>query len=289
MAVLCVVVGTVGSTPQVAGAMMLYTQAGSTFGTVGGGGCLEAEVRTQARSLILAGGSITCRLRLDHDLSVRDGMICGGEMTAIVVSVSPDRATECLEVCERVRRGEPVDWRLEATDGHRMQAYAIHLEPNPSVIIAGAGHVGVEVAWQAQRVGFAVTILDDRADFLLPERFPPGATTIVGPIPETLERLAQNQASYVVIATRGHKDDLEAITMVVRRPLRYLGMLGSRRKIVTLFKELRRAGATDQDLARISTPIGLDLGAETPAEIALSIVAQMVLIRRRKSTDLTLR
>lgn len=282
--VLCVVVETMGSTPQVPGAMMLCTQAGGTVGTVGGGGCLEAEVRKQARGLLLSGGAVECELRLDHDLSVKDGMICGGTMTAIAVSIGVDRAAECQGLREKIERGDEAVLVLEvpatAVDAEP-ERYAVHLEPNPTVVIAGAGHVGVEVAWLAHRVGFAVTVLDDRADFLVPSRFPEGVKTIAEEIPGTLKRLEPDPLTYVVIATRGHKDDLDAITTVVRRPLRYLGMLGSRRKIVTLFKELRHRGASEDDLKRIFTPIGLDIGALTPAEIALSIVSQMVQVRRQ--------
>ena len=291
-AVLCVVVETIGSAPQVPGAMMLCTQAGHTVGTVGGGGCLEAEVRKQARGLLLGGGAVKCRLRLDHDLSVKDGMICGGAMTAITVSIPTERAAECQEIRRRVECGEEALLVLEVPEKtlpegakssppSSTELYAIHLEPNPEVIVAGAGHVGVEVAWLAHRSGFAVTVLDNRADFLVPSRFPVGVRTIADEIPETLEKLKPGPSAYVIIATRGHKDDLEAIASVVLRPLRYLGMLGSKRKILTLFKELRRHGASEEDLARICTPIGLDIGALTPPEIALSIVSQMVSVRRQ--------
>lgn len=281
-AVLCVVVETMGSTPQVPGAMMLCTQAGGTVGTVGGGGCLEAEVRKQARTLLLSGGAVECNLRLDHDLSVKDGMICGGTMTAIAVSIPAERAAECQDLREKTVRGEEAVLVLEVPDNSgSSERYAIHLEPSPAVFVAGAGHVGVEVAWLAQRLGFAVTVLDDRADFLVASRFPEGVKTIADDIPATLRRLELDPLAYVIIATRGHKDDLEAISTVVRRPLRYLGMLGSRRKIVTLFKELRHRGASEEDLARICTPIGLDIGALTPTEIALSIVSQMVQVRRK--------
>ena len=281
-AVLCVVVETMGSTPQVPGAMMLCTQSGGTVGTVGGGGCLEAEVRKKARDLLLNGGAIECTLNLDHDLSVKDGMICGGTMTAVAVSIPVRRLAEFREMRDRIRHGKEAVLLLEIPGvGAESELYALHLEPSPELIIAGAGHVGVEVAWLAHRLGFAVTVLDDRADFLVPGRFPEGTKTVADDIPTALRTLDPDPLTYVVVATRGHKDDLEAITTVIRRPLRYLGMLGSRRKIVTLFKELRHRGATEEDLARVFTPIGLEIGALTPVEIALSIVAQMVQMHRQ--------
>ena len=279
-AVICVIVKTSGSTPQVAGSMMACDQAGRSVGTVGGGGCLEAVVRRQAWDLLLGGGSRKTVLTLNHDVSVRDGMICGGEMTAALVSLAPERAQELQQLRALAEAGHEAVLSLEVSAQSGVEVYAVQLISNPGLVIAGAGHVGVEVAWVAQRIGFAVKVIDDRPDMLIKSRFPDGIETLCGPIPDTLAGLQLTPAEYVVICTRGHRDDLDAIAAIIKRPLAYLGMLGSKRKIITLFKELRHLGASEEELARIRTPIGLKFGAQTPQEIAVSIAAELIQVRR---------
>ncbi|MBU1109549.1 MAG: XdhC family protein [Candidatus Riflebacteria bacterium] len=282
-AVLCVIVKTSGSTPQVTGSMMACDQAGRSIGTVGGGGCLEAAVRRQAWDLLLGGGSLKTVLALNHDVSVRDGMICGGEMTAALVSVAPERAQELELLSAQAREGHEAILLLEVPTQSGVEFYAVHLIASPSLVIAGAGHVGIEVAWVAQRIGFAVRVIDDRPDMLVKSRFPDGVETLCGQIPDILADLQLTPAEYVVICTRGHRDDLDAISAVIKRPLAYLGMLGSKRKIITLFKELSHLGASEEELARIRTPIGLKFGAQTPQEIAVSIAAELISVRRNFS------
>lgn len=278
--VLCLVIDTIGSTPQVKGAMMACDLAGRTVGTIGGGGCLEAQVKRQSWDLLLNGGFCRLDLSLDHDVSVKDGMICGGSMTVIAVNLCPESAQIWQDACALINAGQEADLPLNFDSETSEGRIALHLVPDPVLIIAGAGHVGVEVAWVAARIGFAVTIIDDRPELTVSARFPEKTTALCGNIPELLARMPLRASDYVVIATRGHRDDLDALVAVASRPLKYLGLLGSRRKIITLFKELRHLGVKEPDLQKIFTPIGLGIGAQTPSEIAVAIGAQLVMIRR---------
>ena len=151
------------------------------------------------------------------------------------------------------------------------------LEPitgKPRLVVAGGGHVSQAIARQAQLLDFDVTILEDRPEFANPERFG-GARVLTGYIPDTLARIDHGWNSYIVIATRGHKLDGDCILSAARTRARYIGLLGSRRKAVLIADMLREEGIPQDRIDAIRTPVGLDLGGRTPAEIALSVMAQI--------------
>ncbi len=277
----CVVIATVGSTPQTAGSLMSCNLAGQIEGTIGGG-CLEAAVRRQALELLLEGGWRKISMNLDHELAVKDGMICGGNMTVAIMVIKPESLPQWQNTAALVGKRMNADLHLHELVSGLDDELTIKLVPDPALFIAGAGHVGAATAFFAAKTGFRVTIIDDRPDFLQTERFPPGIETRCGVIPDKLKELQLNEADYVVIATRGHRDDLEAIEAVADRNLKYLGLLGSRRKVLTLFRELESRGISPAFLKAIHTPIGLKIGAETPEEIAIAIVAQLIETRRKK-------
>ncbi|MCH7871618.1 MAG: XdhC family protein, partial [Planctomycetes bacterium] len=154
------------------------------------------------------------------------------------------------------------------------------VESAPRLLIAGAGHIGRLLAGLAVPLGFDVHVIDDRADYANPQRLPPPVQTTAGPIEAALAQLAPDANTYVVIVTRGHKHDEKALQAVLGSPAKYIGMIGSRRKVAVTFDDLKHAGATDEQLARVHAPIGLSIGAVTTEEIAVSIVAQLVSIRR---------
>lgn len=144
----------------------------------------------------------------------------------------------------------------------------------PRLVVAGGGHVARAIAGQAQLVDFDVTILEDRPEFAEPERFP-GATVIGGDVPETIRSLDYAWNHFLVIATRGHKLDADCVMAAVGTPVRYIGLLGSRRKTVLIEAMLREAGVAEERIRAIRAPVGLDLGGRTPAEIALSVVSEI--------------
>jgi xanthine dehydrogenase accessory factor len=156
------------------------------------------------------------------------------------------------------------------------------VEAPSTAIVCGGGHVGRAVAPAALAAGFAVTVLDDREEFADPRRFP-GARTVLGPFQGALERLGVDQDSYVVIVTRGHTHDRDVLEQALRTPARYVGLMASRSKHARMVAALREAGLGDDDISRVHSPIGLDIGAETPGELAVSIVAEMISVRAGKT------
>ncbi len=153
--------------------------------------------------------------------------------------------------------------------------------PHPVAFIFGAGHIAVPVAHLAALVGFRVVVVDDRADFANRERFPGAEAVVVAGVEEAFRRLSIEEDGYVIAVTRGHAMDEEVVAEALRTPARYVGMIGSRRKVAAVTERLRKRGYTEQDLSRVHAPIGIDIGPETVEEIAVSIVAEMIAVRRQ--------
>jgi xanthine dehydrogenase accessory factor len=158
--------------------------------------------------------------------------------------------------------------------GGQMDVHVDPLAPAPHLYVIGAGHVGFHLARFAADAGFKLHIVDDREKFANRERFPDADEVLVEPIAEIAP------AAYVVVVTRGHQHDLDAMRALGARDLKYLGLIGSRAKVVRIFDALAAEGMPAECLQRTHAPIGLDIGAVTPAEIAISILAQLIAVRR---------
>jgi xanthine dehydrogenase accessory factor len=328
--VACLVVKARGSTPQSAGALMLVDEDFNTFGTIGGG-CVEAEVRRRAHEMLSRGGSGVLTFKLDHDYGWDDGLICGGtiemavaplpdaaELQRVIDDVHNRRATTLTFECAREADVRACPEQAE-TPASLLQRYTLDLPPRDRLYIAGAGHVGQALARLALPLEFETTIFDDREDLL--QRFAPaGCLAISGDIAEQLRAAPIDERTYVVIVTRGHKHDEQALHAVLspslegppqgqgvgearaagaessvrersthppapslsgrgRRP-KYLGMIGSRRKIKLIFDDLKDMGVDPKALADVHAPIGLDIGSVSVEEIAMSIAAELVQVRR---------
>ncbi len=164
----------------------------------------------------------------------------------------------------------------------KRELFAEVVIPQPLLVIVGGGHVGWALAEQAVLVGFDVMVLDDRPEFADPARFPADVTTRCGPLDAELAALATDADTYAVIVTRSHDLDAQALAALLGKPLAYLGMIGSRRKVAMIRRRLIESGrATAADLDRVRAPIGLEIGAQTVSEIAVSIVAQLIAVRRK--------
>jgi xanthine dehydrogenase accessory factor len=150
----------------------------------------------------------------------------------------------------------------------------------PSLYVFGAGHVALPVALLADLVGFRVAVVDDRAEFAAAERFPQADRIVVASVADAFDALAIGEDAYVVSITRGHVLDEEVVAHALRANVKYIGMIGSKRKVASVRRRLGRRGFDAADIARLHAPIGLDIGAETVEEIALSIVAELVAARR---------
>ncbi len=162
-------------------------------------------------------------------------------------------------------------------------SYLPHLARG-KLLIVGGGHVGQRVAEMAASVDFEVTVVDDRAEYVTEERFPSCVQRIAGNIDEVLPSLPVDEDTFCIVVTRGHNHDEEALFHLVLRPARYLGMIGSKRKIKMIFDDLRREGIPEDRLARVHAPLGIEIGSQSVPEIAISIVAELIACRNLGET-----
>jgi xanthine dehydrogenase accessory factor len=167
--------------------------------------------------------------------------------------------------------------------GGRMDVHIDPLEPSPVLYVIGAGHVGAHLGRMAAEAGFRIVVVDDREKFANADRFP-AAEIVVEPIPEWLHRTEIPPSAYVAVLTRGHQHDLEAVRALAARDLRYLGLIGSRAKLARIAAALLAEGLPAECLDRVHSPIGLDIGAVSPPEIAVSILAELIAVRRGVET-----
>lgn len=167
-----------------------------------------------------------------------------------------------------------------APEDEGMALFVEVLQPPDDVVVVGAGHIAVPLARMAKLLDFDVTVLDDRGAFANRERFPDADLILVGPIDERLRAHPIGPRTYLVLITRGHQHDEAALKTVIGSDAVYIGMIGSRRRVKEVFRHLAAAGIPEERTGRVHAPIGLDIGAETPAEIAAAIVAELVQVRR---------
>ncbi len=166
----------------------------------------------------------------------------------------------------------------EGEEGIRVMLEGVR--PEPQLIICGAGHIGQVLAPMARWLDFQVVVVDDRADYASRELFPDESIRlIVKPFAEALAALQITPSTSIVIVTRGHKYDEDCLRVLIHSPARYIGMIGSRRRVITVFRRLLEEGIPREAIERVHAPIGLDIGARTPAEIAVSILAEIVLTK----------
>jgi xanthine dehydrogenase accessory factor len=205
-----------------------------------GGGCVEAEVWQAARDVIANEKPCSLTFDLNQDPKYDTGLVCGGTLEIFI---------------------EPV-------------------LPAPLLYIFGAGHVSLELFKAAKNAGFEMIVADDREAYANAERFPGARQVIAHDFNETMAELTPRESAYIVIATRGHRDDMRILRWAVQTPARYIGMVGSRRKAITVMRELTAEGLKPELFDRVHSPVGLDIGAITPEEIAVSIVAELIGVRR---------
>ena len=164
--------------------------------------------------------------------------------------------------------------------GGQVQVYVEPIIPKPTLYIFGGGHIALPLARLGKMLGFRVVVLDDREEYANPERFPEADKTIAGDFTKTLSQLSVDNFSYLVIVTRGHSFDQTVLAWAVQTNAHYIGMIGSKKKNRTIFDNLRSQKISDSELKRVHAPIGLDINAETPEEIAVSILAEIISVYR---------
>lgn len=271
---LCLLARTQGSTPAPAGSLMVVTEQASMIGTIGGG-CVEAEVRRAALGLLSAGRSALLSFQLNHDYGWDDGLICGGSIEVAIALPRSSADVRAAADAHRERRG----FQLTLQVGEEHTKYVLELPPRPRLLIAGAGHVGGALAALATSLDFEVTVFDDRPDLV--ERIRGnGVSGVSGSIDEQIQAYGIDDETYIVIVTRGHRHDEQVLAAVLESRAKYIGMIGSRRKVKLTFDDLRTAGHSEDALARVHAPIGIPIHSVTVQEIALSIAAELVSVRR---------
>jgi xanthine dehydrogenase accessory factor len=168
--------------------------------------------------------------------------------------------------------------------GGTVEVFVEPILPQPVVYLFGAGHVSTAVAKVAQSAGFGVCVIDDRETFANAQRFPM-AQEIHASFEEAFEKLEPGASSYIVVVTRGHKEDMRVVAWAVRTKARYIGMIGSKRKVLSVYKALEAEGYTQAEFERVFAPVGVEIGALTPEEIAISIVAELIAVRRNATSS----
>ena len=163
--------------------------------------------------------------------------------------------------------------------GGTLEIFVEPILPQPVLYIFGAGHVSIALARAAHASGFAIGVIDDRETYANAQRFPM-AREIYTSYEEAFERLKPNPSHYLVIVTRGHKDDMRVLAWAVHTEARYIGMIGSKRKAISVYKALEKEGISMEKFERVHAPVGLEIGALTPEEIAISITAELIAVRR---------
>jgi xanthine dehydrogenase accessory factor len=209
-----------------------------------GGGCVEAEVWQAAREVMEEEKPRSLTFNLNHDPKYDSGLVCGGTL----------------------------------------EIYLEPILPVQTLYIFGAGHVAHNLYRTARLAGFEIVVVDDRESYANRERFPEAKDVYADDFERVLSQLAPNHSSYLVIVTRGHRDDMRVLRWAVDTPARYIGMIGSQRKVIAIYKQLEQEGISPDKLARVYAPVGLDIGAITPEEIAIAIAAEMIAIRRGASS-----
>jgi xanthine dehydrogenase accessory factor len=210
-----------------------------------GGGCVEAEVWNAAREVLDTEKPKNLSFSLGQEAAYDEGLICGGQVNIFV---------------------EPV-------------------VPQPHAFIFGGGHVSKSISKVATIAGFATVIVDDREAFANPDRFPEAEATYAEEYEAVFSKLAITSSSYIVIVTRGHRDDMRVLRWAVSTPARYISMIGSKRKTISVIHELEKEGLPREAFEKIFAPMGLAIGAESPEEIAISVVAEMIAVRRAPEAD----
>lgn len=205
-----------------------------------GGGCTEAEVWQEARRVMVSGCACLLKYELTETDAENEGLVCGGSVEIFV---------------------EPI-------------------LPEPRIILMGAGHVAQAIAEAAHRVGFQMAVLDDRETFASTERFPHAQELVVAPFERSLDETTVTENSFILIVTRGHRFDQLALEKSIQTRARYVGLVGSRRKIQLIAENLLHKGHPVESFQKVYSPIGLEIGSETPEEIAISVVAELIALRK---------
>jgi len=212
------------------------------------------------------------------------GTVGGGQLESLIIAASQAAIRDGQPRLENYSLAGPHEDAVGVCGGE-VEVFIEPILPPPTVLVLGCGHVGVAVAHLAKWLGFRVVVSDDREELCNPEHAPDADLCLPGEIAAVLSQTRVDSRTYVVAVTRGYSYDVDSVPILLKTETPYIGVIGSRRRWATAVKELQALGITDEQLQRIHSPIGLHLGAETPAEIAVSIMAEIIMLRNRGSVE----
>ena len=304
--VLATVVKTTGSTPQKPGSSAIFGEKGLIAGTIGGGH-LEGEVEQIAKHALISGSSGLFYFNLNAGKD-SDGAICGGE-AEVLVDANPGQHKPVLEemkldllkgkegaICTSVSKEQGQELIIERKwisglkapeqkGEEKPECFIESIKPLPRLIIAGAGHVGRSLAHLASLLDFEITVIDDRPEYASMHNIPDADHFIVKEIGPALSALDPGPDTYIVIVTRDHVNDAEALKACINSGASYVGMIGSRKKVAIIKKRFIESRlATEEEWTKIHTPIGIPIGSVTVEEIAFSIAAELISVRAKKQS-----
>jgi len=282
-------VRTIGTTPRKEGTKMFVGEGGAIFGSVTIGGCVDAKVIEQADDVLRSSKPRRIELQLGDEEAWEIGLTCGG---AVEVFVEPFDAKlyalaggRAVAIATNVVTGAHA--LIEQPDGKsRMLNDRIYIEvlrPPSTLIIFGASAVAIPLVTFAKTLGLRTIVIDGRARFASRERFADADEIRVGIVSEIAGQVQFGPATPVVLVAHDYKIDVPVLEKALASDAPYIGLLGSRRRGATILQMLRDAGVADSQLARVHTPIGLDLGGDSAADIALSIISEIVAVTHGRS------
>jgi xanthine dehydrogenase accessory factor len=208
-----------------------------------------------------------------------EGTIGGGEMEHRVITEALDALAEGELRVRQYAFRDPSQGDVGVCGGE-IEVVIEPVTPKPSLLIIGAGHVGSAAAYLGKWLGFHVTVVDDRSEFAGPDAVPDADRILTCPMHEITEKVEVHSQTYVLLTTRGVDLDLEGLPKLLATPAAYIGVIGSRRRWETTAEKLRGAGIPEDQISRVTSPMGLELNAETPEEIAVSVLGQVIMQRR---------
>ncbi|MBN2591399.1 MAG: XdhC family protein [Sedimentisphaerales bacterium] len=309
-----------GSTPRKEGARAIITNTGKLFGTIGGG-AIECETQRLAVESCKSKKSVIFDFELQGLDREGDTPICGGKMRILIDPISVQHKNIFSQIAETIKQRNKgiflttikylqIEYKWISCDSinsnidfpgeeeinlcleHKQpelfiqnkgakEVFVEPIIPRPLLVIAGGGHIGQALAIQASLVGFDILVLDDRSEFTNRELFPKDTKTICDDIAQELSKIPAQKDTYIVIVTRGHKDDAQALEECINKPFTYIGMIGSKRKVAMIRDSLIQSGVcSTEQFEKVFSPIGLNIGALSVPEIATSITAELIAVRR---------